>query len=68
MLHDTPARRADYISITECDQFPFAYCATCWVEYKKVADQVVEIWSNIRKVVEKWEKLTPSKRPKGKNY
>ena len=68
MLHDTPARQADYISITECDQFPFAYCATCWVEYKKVAHRVVEIQPNIKKVVEKWEKLTPSKRPKGKNY
>ena len=37
LLHDTPARRADYISITECDKFPFAYCATRWVEDKKIA-------------------------------
>ena len=68
LLHDTPARRADYISITECDKFPFAYCATRWVEDKKVADRAVEIWPNIKKVVEKWEKLAPSERPKGKNY
>ena len=66
LLHDTPARRADYISITECDKFPFAYCATRWVEDKKVADRAVEIWPNIKKVVEKWEKLAPSKRPKEK--
>ena len=38
MLYDTPARWADYISITECDQFPFAYCAAHWVKYKKVVD------------------------------
>ena len=68
LLQDTPARQADYISITECDKFPFAYCTTCWVEDKKVADRAVEIWPNIKKVVEKWEKLAPSKRPKGKNY
>ena len=68
LLHDTPARRADYISITECDKFPFAYCATRWVEDKKVADRAVEIWPKIKRVVEKWEKLAPSKRPKGKNY
>ena len=68
LLYDTPARRADYISITECDKFPFAYCATRWVEEKKVVDRAVEIWLNIKKVVEKWEKLAPSKRSKGKNY
>ena len=68
LIHDTSARRADYISITECDKFPFAYCATRWVEDKKVADRAVEIWPNIKKVVEKWEKLAPSERPKGKNY
>ena len=68
MRYDTPARWADYISITECDQFPFAYCATHWVKYKKVVDRAVAIWPYIKKVVEKWEKLAPSKRPKGKNY
>ena len=68
LLYDTPARRADYISITECDKFLFAYCATRWVEEKKVVDRAVEIWLNIKKVVEKWEKLAPSKRSKEKNY
>ena len=53
LLHDTPARRADYISITECDKFPFAYCATCWVKDKKVVDWVVEIWPNIKNSI--WE-------------
>lgn len=57
LLHDTPARWTDYISITECNKFPFAYCATCWVEDKKVADRIVEVWPNIKKVVEKWEKF-----------
>ena len=47
---------------------PFAYCASRWVEDKKVADRAVEIWPNIKKGVEKWEKLAPSKRLKGKNY
>ena len=35
---------------------------------KKVEGRTVYIWPNIKKVVEKWEKLTPSKKPKGKNY
>ena len=55
LLHGTPARRADYISITECDKFPFGYRANCWVKDMKVSDQAVEIWSNIKKVVEKWQ-------------
>ena len=52
-LHDTPARRADYISISECYTFPFTYCATLWVEDKKVVDRAVEIWPNVKKVVKK---------------
>ena len=56
LLHDTPARRTDYISITRYHKFPFAYCATRWFEDKKVADRAVEIWPN---------KFAPSKTPKG---
>ena len=43
LLHDTPARRTDYISIARYHKFPFAYCATRWFEDKKVADRAVEI-------------------------
>ena len=67
LLHETHATRTDYVSITECGKFPFAYCATLWVKDKKVGDRAVEIWPKIKKVVEKWEKLAPSKRPKVKN-
>ena len=33
-----------------------------------MADRALEIWPNIKKVAQKWEKITPSKTPKEKNY
>ena len=68
LLHDSPARRADYISVTGSTLFPFSFCATRWVEDKKVADRTVEIWVNTCKIIDAWQKLAPSKRPKCKSY
>ena len=68
LLHDSPARRADYISVTGSTLFPFSFCGTRWVEDKKVADRTVEIWVNTCKIIDAWQKLAPSKRPKCKSY
>ena len=38
LLHDTPACRADYVSITQSSEYPLFFCATRWVEDKKVSD------------------------------
>ena len=38
VLHDSPARRADYISISRSNIFPLFLCATKWAEDKKVAE------------------------------
>ena len=63
LLHNSPARRADYISVTRSKLFSFSFCSTRWVEDKNVADRVVEMWVNICKIIDVWEKLAPSKRP-----
>ena len=68
LLHDGPARRADYISVTGSMLFPFSFCATGWVQDKKVAERAIEIWVNICKNFDIWQKLVPSKRPKCKSY
>ena len=68
LLHDNPACRADYVSVTGSTLFPFSFCATRWVEDKKVADRAVEIWVNICKIIKVWQKLAPSKRPRCKSY
>ena len=48
--------------------FPFSFCATRWAEDNKVADRAIEIWDNICKIIDVWQKLAPSERPKCKSY
>ena len=50
ILHNSPATRADYISVSGSNLFPL-FCATCWVEDKKFAKQLLEIMPHISKVV-----------------
>ena len=47
---------------------PMFLCATRWVEDKKVAERLLEIWSLIPKVVAFWLKLLKSKQPKCKSF
>ena len=35
LLHDTPARRVDYVSVTQSSEYPLFFCATRSVEDKK---------------------------------
>ena len=68
ILHDTPARRKDYITVTNCYIFPLFFCATRWVEDKAPADRLIEIWPNILKLFKFWLSLPKRKRPSGKSY
>ena len=34
IIHDSPARREDFMSVTSSSVFPLAFCATPWVENK----------------------------------
>ena len=43
VLHDTPARCNDYVSVTQSIEYPFSFCATRWVEDVKVADRLLHI-------------------------
>ena len=51
ILHDTPEKREDYISITGGERFPLFICAARWVEDTVVADRLIEIWDSIIKIV-----------------
>ena len=55
IVDDTPARREDYISITGEERFPLFFCATRWEEDTVVADQLIEIWDSIIKIVRYWK-------------
>ena len=52
LLHSSPARRDDYQSITGSTTFPLFFCATRWVENKRVAERLIEIWPNVVAVVQ----------------
>ena len=68
ILHDTPARRADFISVTKSDLFPLFFCATRWVEDKEPADRLYNIWGNMKQIVKFWRKLPTKKQPSGKSF
>ena len=42
LLHDIPARQADYVSLTQSSEYPLFFCATRWVEDKKVSDSAYD--------------------------
>ena len=44
------------------------FCATRWVENKRVAEKLIEIWRNIEKIMKFWSHLPKSKQPKCKRY
>ena len=68
ILHDTPARREHYISITGEERFSLFFCATRWVEDTVIADKLIEIWDNIIKIVRYWEKSPKSKQLASKSF
>ena len=68
LFHDLLAKRADYLAVTECENFPSCFCATRWMEDQKVAERLCSIWENIKKMTKYWEALPKSKRPKCKSY
>ena len=47
---------------------PIKFASFRWVEGKKEADRLIEIWRNIKKLAAHWEKLPKYKRPSSKNY
>ena len=48
--------------------FPYSFCATCWVENKKVSDQLILLWENIISLSKLWDSLPKKKRPSSKSY
>ena len=50
ILHDTSAKREDYIAITGEERFPLLFCATRCVDNAIAADRLIEIWDSIIKI------------------
>lgn len=49
LFKDSPARRADYITLTESTIFPLKHCEVRWLENAAVADRAVEVFENVKK-------------------
>ena len=47
---------------------PLFFCATRWVENKRVALRLIEIWPHVVKMVNFWKSLAKSKQPQGKSW
>ena len=51
-----------------CNNSKCFYLSNRWVENKKVADRMIAVLEDVRKVVQFWDKLTKSKHPNSKRY
>ena len=54
--------------VTKSNVYPLDFCATQWVENKCVADRMVEVWPNIKKIMEFWKSFPKYKQPTCKSY
>ena len=54
IFHDSPARREDYEEVTESSTYPKFFCATRWVENKDVAERLLSVWPNFKKLFGWW--------------
>lgn len=68
LFADSPARRADYTTITASETFPLQFCSTRWVEDVSVAERAVCVWANVCKYVEAVSSGPKSKIPKSASY
>ena len=62
IFQDTPARRENFIPITDRDLFPSQFCQHRWVEDVKVAEKALKIWPHVNKYVKavKSERTAPA--------
>ena len=60
--------REDFTRVTGRTQFPLSFCATRWIEDRRVADRLIEIWTQVVKIVDYWGGLGKKKRPSSKSY
>ena len=67
-MRDTPARRADYFTVTGSDQYPLFVCATRWVEDIKPAARLLSVWPNMQKLFHFWLSLPKMQQPSGKSF
>ena len=68
ILHDNPARHANYTDITGSQQFPLSFCGRWRIEDEKVAIRAINIWESICQLCNFYQSLPKSKQPTSKSY
>ena len=63
-----PARWDGYESVTESSKFLLLFCAVRWFEDVAVVDRLIEVWPNIKQIMNFCEKLPNSKQPSNKSH
>ena len=58
----------DYEGMTKSSKFLLLFCAVRWIEDVAVADRLMEVWANIKQIMNFWKKLPKSKQPSNKGY
>ena len=68
IIHDSPTRKEDFMSVTSASVFHLPFCVTRWVENKNVADRAILVLPHIVEIVRFWQKLVTCKQPKCSSY
>ncbi len=59
LLHDSPARRAEFSHITGLSIYPAKFCRTRWLENSTVASRFLKLFDGLKKYIDKAEKKHP---------
>jgi hypothetical protein len=52
LFKDSPARRADFTSVTGSSKFPLKFCQIRWVENVIVAERALEVYPHVKKYLQ----------------
>ena len=54
-LHGSPVRQDDYENVTKSLKFLLLFCALRWIADVAVLDRLIEVWSNIKQIINLWK-------------
>ena len=68
LFSDAPAKKEDFIKISESKKFPLQFCATRWLEDIAVAERAILIWPDVQKFITQICAGSKSKIPKSHSF
>ena len=68
LFSESPAKREDFIKVTETETFPLPFCGHRWLEDKQVAERASKIWPHITTYVEEILKKPKSQVPTSSTF